>query len=220
MRRAITLAIAVIVATAAGLTPTAQLAHAHATPAPTTSATFQDLRVGATGPRVEQVQSALLALGYTIGVDGRFGPVTLSRVRAFQESRGLRVDGIVGPITWRALGLDGSATPAPPAAPAGSYVHPSADVERWHDDAIAAGWPDSDWRRLSCIIQRESRGVPSATNPSSAMGLLQIMWSVHGSWIGGSSSQLLDGPTNLRLGRQLFTRAGGWSPWNSTINGC
>src|SRR5688500_4519913 len=112
MRRAITLAIAVTAATAAGLTPTAQLAHA--TPAPVASATFEHLRVGATGPRVEQVQVALRALGYSIGVDGRFGPVTVSRVRAFQESRDLRVDGIVGPVTWRALGLDGTAAPAAP----------------------------------------------------------------------------------------------------------
>jgi hypothetical protein len=114
------------------------------------------------------------------------------------------------------------ATPATPTAPAtGGYVHPNANVERWHAAALAAGWPESDWRRLSCIIQRESNGIPTAKNPnSSAMGLLQIMWSVHASWIGGSSSQLYDGPTNLRLGRQLYTRAGGWSPWNSTVNGC
>ena len=96
-----------------------------------------------------------------------------------------------------------------------------ANVERWHDDALAAGWTDSQWTRLSCIMQRESGGIPTAKNPrSSAMGLLQIMWSAHSRWIGGSSSQLYDGPTNLRLGRQLFDRAGGWSPWISTSSRC
>ncbi len=230
MRRTTKLAgVAVAVATAAGLAPTVGFTHpmpSSQEPAATTSVSFQHLRSGATGPRVVRVQTALRSLGYTIAVDGRFGPETLSRVRAFQAARGLRVDGIVGPITWAALGLNGSAAPVAPAAPAapaagGSYVHPNATVEQWHDDALAAGWPESDWRRLSCIIQRESGGVARAKNPySSALGLLQIMWSVHGSWIGGSSSQLYDGPTNLRVGRQVFTRAGGWSPWNSTINGC
>ena len=39
----------------------------------------------------------------SISVDGVFGNGTLSSVRSFQSALGLKVDGVVGPITWRHL---------------------------------------------------------------------------------------------------------------------
>ncbi len=41
--------------------------------------------------------------GYTLAVDGDFGSMTESAVIAFQKSKNLAVDGMVGPQTW--LGL-------------------------------------------------------------------------------------------------------------------
>jgi peptidoglycan hydrolase-like protein with peptidoglycan-binding domain len=36
-------------------------------------------------------------------IDGIFGPVTDASVRGFQDALDITVDGIVGPVTWRAL---------------------------------------------------------------------------------------------------------------------
>ncbi|MDT3444335.1 MULTISPECIES: peptidoglycan-binding protein [unclassified Pseudofrankia] len=52
---------------------------------------------------VRQLQQKLASLGYTVGVDGYFGPQTNGVVRAYQASHGLLVDGVVGPQTHKAL---------------------------------------------------------------------------------------------------------------------
>jgi murein DD-endopeptidase MepM/ murein hydrolase activator NlpD len=51
----------------------------------------------------EDVRELQQRLG--VAVDGDFGPITLSAVRAFQATHGLVVDGIVGPATRAALRL-------------------------------------------------------------------------------------------------------------------
>ena len=58
---------------------------------------------GSTGEDVKTVQYLVTAQGHPTGVDGDFGPATKAAVQAFQSSRGLGADGIVGPQTWRAL---------------------------------------------------------------------------------------------------------------------
>ena len=52
---------------------------------------------GSTEAAVEQLQIALVALGYPLVVDGEFGPRTEAAVRDFQQRNGLAVDGIAGP---------------------------------------------------------------------------------------------------------------------------
>jgi peptidoglycan hydrolase-like protein with peptidoglycan-binding domain len=52
---------------------------------------------------VKTLQYLLRARGHNVTVDGIFGPRTDAAVRAFQQQNGLAVDGIVGPVTWRAL---------------------------------------------------------------------------------------------------------------------
>ena len=52
-------------------------------------------------------QDDLNTLGFkTGGLDGIFGSLTENAVRAYQQSRGLTSDGIVGCNTWRSLGED------------------------------------------------------------------------------------------------------------------
>ncbi|MDY6900792.1 MAG: peptidoglycan-binding domain-containing protein [Cyanobacteriota bacterium] len=61
------------------------------------------LRFGDRGNSVRILQRLLIAKRYPISVDGDFGVLTETAVKAFQSRRGLVVDGIVGPRTWRAL---------------------------------------------------------------------------------------------------------------------
>lgn len=73
---------------------------------------------GQSGGCVATLQALLNGKGYSLAVDGDFGPLTLSAVRSFQQSAGLVVDGIVGPNTKAALysgisGGGGSGAPAP-----------------------------------------------------------------------------------------------------------
>jgi peptidoglycan hydrolase-like protein with peptidoglycan-binding domain len=60
------------------------------------------LHSGSTGEAVRQLQTALQETGNDPGpIDGVFGSQTAAAVKAFQAERGITVDGIVGPITWR-----------------------------------------------------------------------------------------------------------------------
>lgn len=61
------------------------------------------LQQGSTGPNVRAVQQRLRDLGFTLGVDGDYGPGTAGQVTAFQQLKGLGADGKVGPATWAAL---------------------------------------------------------------------------------------------------------------------
>ncbi|VAW83285.1 Chitosanase precursor [hydrothermal vent metagenome] len=55
------------------------------------------------GDDIEELQRVLAEPGFSMEVDGIFGPATDKAVRAFQESRGLATDGIVGEATRSAL---------------------------------------------------------------------------------------------------------------------
>jgi len=58
---------------------------------------------GSKGEDVSTVQYLVTAHGHATAVDGIFGPLTKAAVEAFQSSRGLTADGIVGPQTWPQL---------------------------------------------------------------------------------------------------------------------
>jgi DNA invertase Pin-like site-specific DNA recombinase len=71
---------------------------------------------GKPSAQVLRVQRALERRGYSVGApgaDGRFGPLTAKAVRRLQKARGLKVDGVVGRRTARALGV-----PRPTSRPA------------------------------------------------------------------------------------------------------
>jgi hypothetical protein len=88
--------------------------------------------------------STVVALQRALGVpaDGVIGPVTRRAIRNYQRNQGLVVDGIAGPATLGSLGIAGSTAPAKaPAAGTGSST-------------------------LAKIAQCESGGDPTAVSAS------------------------------------------------------
>lgn len=67
------------------------------------------VKKGSTGDAVRGVQEVIKfhdqsdGEGQPVAIDGIFGPRTDAWVRGFQTAVGTPSDGIVGPITWRAL---------------------------------------------------------------------------------------------------------------------
>ena len=108
-----------------------------------------------------------------------------------------------------------------------SWTHPTPNVQRWHDLAIQVGWSENNWRWLSCVINRESRGNPTAHNSKDpgkgSFGLTQInsanlkflrtkkvLWSI---------AELKNPEINLKSALTLFNEVGK-GPWKSKKNPC
>jgi hypothetical protein len=72
------------------------------------------LRNGCRGGDVRELQTLANRVGAGLTVDGDFGPRTTVWVRAFQKSRALVADAVVGPATLAAL-RQATAPPPPPA---------------------------------------------------------------------------------------------------------
>ena len=63
-------------------------------------------KYGSRGDEVRQIQTKLKRWGYYNGnVDGIYGSQTLEAVKYFQRKNGLKVDGIAGPATLKAMGI-------------------------------------------------------------------------------------------------------------------
>lgn len=71
---------------------------------PKTEAAYPTLRKGSKGGYVKELQTILnYNFGYNLKVDGIFGSLTQIAVIGVQKLRGIRADGIVGPVTWAEL---------------------------------------------------------------------------------------------------------------------
>ena len=93
-----------------------------ATPTPDPAAVPLRIAYGDTNSFVGQLQTKLMALGYFAGsIDNKFGYVTYLAVRDFQNVNTLKVDGVVGPLTWTRL-FDAAALPKPTGAPSSSSI--------------------------------------------------------------------------------------------------
>lgn len=132
------------------------------------------VREGSTGGYVAALQSALRDRGYNLGttgparngVDGDFGPITLSALEAFQRANEGRsnpcgrivVDGVAGPAVWYALGVTG-----PRSLPAAStQTHAAAPTTRTTHVA----------RAKAVNVKRTTAQTPANTATAKAKGLL------------------------------------------------
>ncbi len=70
---------------------------------PIQASAYTKLEKGASGDDVWAMQTALQSLGYSITVDGKYGPATVSVVKSFQRKHGLYADGIAGDKTLSLL---------------------------------------------------------------------------------------------------------------------
>lgn len=98
-------------------------------------------KYGSRGDEVKQIQTKLKNWGYYNGsVDGIYGSKTVEAVKYFQRKNGLTADGIAGPKTLSAMGINSSS---------GSSSSSSASN-------------DSNLNLLSRLIYGEARGEPYA----------------------------------------------------------
>ncbi len=68
-------------------------------------------KYGSRGTEVRTIQEKLKRWGYyTGGVDGIYGSLTVSAVKKFQQKNGLKVDGIAGTQTLKAMGITNSSS--------------------------------------------------------------------------------------------------------------
>lgn len=64
---------------------------------------FPILKLGSTGQWVRYLQDLLNRNGYSVEIDGIFGPQTKQTVMYLQNDKNLKVDGIVGQETWSSI---------------------------------------------------------------------------------------------------------------------
>lgn len=88
--------------TAAAVHPSTVGVTVRAVPA---AASWPVLRAGARGVDVTTAQDLLAAAGHPVHADGVFGPATTRALKAFQKSRHLTPDGVIGPRAWAALAV-------------------------------------------------------------------------------------------------------------------
>ena len=82
---------------------------------------------------VRPLQQLLRARNHPVAVDGIFGPQTEGAVKAFQQSKGLTADGIVGPNTWPKLVVQVKKRST------GDAVRGVQEVMKFHDQSDGEG---------------------------------------------------------------------------------
>ena len=137
--------------------------------------------------------------------NGFFGSATERQVRRFQRSAGIRVDGVVGPVTLASLGADG----------AGIGVNREGRILYRHVDAVTGAW---SIRSVVPGLSETDLTGPLSVQPSDPV------WSPDGQWVayvaGDGNLYLVPGsggvPQDLTDDAE-FPQEVSWSPDSTTI---
>lgn len=185
--------------------------------------TWPLVQEGSTGENVRTVQYLVTAQDYPTGVDGDFGPLTKAAVEAFQSSRGLGVDGIVGPQTWPQLIIEvqqGSTGDAVRAVQ--SQIHSRGDgANQITIDGIFGPITNSAVRAFQTILGLSVDGIVGpqtwnhlvngylvAPDPNTAAKNVFSAWEAHNREQAGENAT----PAAVnQLFAETFSAADGWS---------
>ncbi len=159
------------------------------------------LKRGSRGDDVTAVQKKLKQWGYYDGaVDGIYGYATERAVRWFQQKNGLTVDGVVGPQTAAAMGLNLSSTVSGTTKPATGDVYLLAQCIY----SEARGEPYKGQVAVGAVVLNR---VKSSAFPNSISGVIYQR---------GAFSAVDDGQINLQPNDSALKAAkdamNGWDP--------
>lgn len=161
-------------------------------------------KYGSRGDEVIQIQTKLKRWGYYTGnVDGVYGSKTVSAVKWFQSKNGLTADGIAGPATLRALGIQTSSSSS------GSASSNDLNLLAHLIYAEARGEPYTGQVAVGAVVLNR---VKSSSFPNTVAGVIYQR---------GAFSVVDDGQINLSPNQTAMNAArdalNGWDPTSGCI---
>ncbi|KRE15676.1 N-acetylmuramoyl-L-alanine amidase [Bosea sp. Root483D1] len=124
-----------------------------------------------------EVQAALVALGYSVAVDGNIGPKTREAIKDFQKRHDLKVDGHAGPLTIARLHEALAAAKPAPAIPEPGDIVPAQWMPAGRLERVICHWTagqhrasDLDRSHYHILIEGQG-GLVRGDSPISANGI-------------------------------------------------
>ena len=168
----------------------------------------ENLRYGSRGDKVKELQQKLKRWGYYTGsIDGIFGSGTQAAVKNFQKKNGLTADGIVGPKTAAALGMNLTSS----SSSSGSSSSSSGDLyllaRLVHGEA--RGEPYKGKVAVAAVVLNR---VKSSSFPNTIAGVIYQR---------GAFDAVSDGQINMQPDDESIRAArdamNGWDPSNGCL---
>lgn len=157
---------------------------------------METLKKGSKGESVKKLQQLL----NVTPVDGIFGNITDAAVRKFQTSKGLYPDGIVGPKTWKALGVSDEVQVQKVRTITHIFVHCTASSQNMTPKALLNFFFNTKkWKAPGYHYVIEADGTITNIWPEEKIsnGVKNMnSHSINISWIGGVTKEYPNGIDN------------------------